>query len=39
MNLHISPNDSTPLYQQIINQVKYMISSGQLRPGAAAPLR
>ena len=37
MHLHISPNDSTPLYQQIVNQVKYMISSGQLRPGDELP--
>lgn len=37
MNLHISPNDSTPLYQQIVNQVKYMISSGQLQPGDELP--
>lgn len=37
MNLHISPHDNTPLYQQIVNQVKYMISSGQLRPGDELP--
>jgi len=37
MNLHISPNDSTPLYQQIVDQVKYMISSGQLQPGDILP--
>ena len=37
MNLRITPNDSTPLYQQIVNQVKYMISSGQLRPGDELP--
>ena len=37
MNLHILPNDSTPIYQQIVNQVKYMISSGQLRPGDILP--
>jgi GntR family transcriptional regulator len=37
MNLHISPNDSTPLYQQIINQIKYMIASGQLQPGDILP--
>ena len=37
MQLHISPNDGTPIYQQITNQVKYMISSGQLRPGDELP--
>lgn len=33
MNLHINPNDSVPIYKQIMNQVKYLISSRQLRPG------
>ena len=37
MQLHISANDGTPIYQQITNQVKYMISSGQLRPGDELP--
>ena len=37
MHIHIAPNDSLPLYQQIVNQVKYMISSGQLRPGDELP--
>ncbi len=37
MNLRISPNDGQPLYQQIVNQMKYMISSGQLRPGDELP--
>ena len=37
MNLHISPNDSVPLYQQIVNQIKYMVSSGQLQPGDILP--
>jgi GntR family transcriptional regulator len=37
MNLHISPNDGTPIYRQITNQVKYMISSGQLQPEDELP--
>ena len=37
MNLHISTNDGNPIYRQIVNQVKYMISSGQLRPGDELP--
>ncbi len=37
MNIRISPNDGTPLYRQIVNQVKYMISSGQLQPGDELP--
>jgi GntR family transcriptional regulator len=40
MNLHINPNDSVPIYKQIINQVKYLISSRQLKPGdELLPLR
>jgi GntR family transcriptional regulator len=40
VNLHINPNDSVPLYKQIINQVKYLISSRQLKPGdELLPLR
>lgn len=40
MNLHINPNDSVPIYKQIINQVKYLISSRQLVPGdELLPLR
>jgi len=40
VNLHINPNDSVPIYKQIINQVKYLISSRQLVPGdELLPLR
>jgi len=37
MNIHISPNDGTPIYRQIVNQVKYMISSEQLHPEDELP--
>ena len=33
MQLHISPKDGVPLYQQIMRQVKYLAASGRLEPG------
>jgi GntR family transcriptional regulator len=37
MQLHISPTDGVPIYQQIVNQVKYLVASGRLRPGEELP--
>jgi len=37
MNYDISPHAPTPIYRQIVEQVKRMIASGQLQPGAALP--
>lgn len=37
MNLHISANDGIPIYLQIVNQVKYLVASGRLVPGAEMP--
>ena len=37
MHLHISPNDGVPIYLQIVNQVKYLVASGRLEPGAEVP--
>lgn len=37
MQLHISPSDGTPIYLQIINQIKYLIASGRLEPGEQLP--
>ncbi len=37
MQLHISPNDGVPIYLQIVNQVKYLVASGRLRPGEEMP--
>jgi GntR family transcriptional regulator len=37
MQLHISPSDGVPIYQQIVNQVKYLVASGRLRPGEELP--
>ncbi|HEV8604947.1 MAG TPA: GntR family transcriptional regulator [Tepidisphaeraceae bacterium] len=37
MNLHISTSDGVPIYLQIVNQVKYLVSSGRLLPGEELP--
>jgi GntR family transcriptional regulator len=37
MHLHINQADGTPIYLQIVNQIKYLISSGVLNPGAELP--
>jgi GntR family transcriptional regulator len=35
--IHISPNDGVPIYQQIVNQVKYLLASGRLSAGEELP--
>jgi GntR family transcriptional regulator len=35
--IHISPNDGVPIYQQIVNQVKYLVASGRLSAGEELP--
>lgn len=37
MQLHVSPEDGLPVYKQIFNQVKYLVASGVLEPGAELP--
>jgi len=37
LQLHISANDGVPIYLQIVNQVKYLVASGRLEPGAEMP--
>jgi GntR family transcriptional regulator len=37
VQLHISPHDGVPIYLQIVNQVKYLVASGRLEPGAELP--
>ena len=37
MQIRISPNDGVPLYQQIVNQVKYLVASGRLEAGEHLP--
>ena len=37
MQIKISPTDGVPIYLQIVNQVKYLISSGRLSVGEELP--
>ena len=37
MQIQISPADGVPIYLQIVNQIKYLISSGRLAPGEELP--
>jgi GntR family transcriptional regulator len=37
VDLHISSGDGTPIYLQIVNQVKYLVASGRLAPGEELP--
>lgn len=37
MNIQISLKDGVPIYRQIVNQVKYMVASGQLTSGMEVP--
>lgn len=37
MQIHISPNDGVAIYQQIVNQIKYLVASGRLAAGEELP--
>jgi len=37
MHIRISANDGVPIYLQVVNQVKYLVASGRLEPGAELP--
>ena len=37
MQIHISPSDGVPIYLQIVNQVKYLVSANRLSPGEDLP--
>lgn len=37
MQLHISPKDGTPIYAQIVGQVKRLVAAGRLRPHEELP--
>jgi GntR family transcriptional regulator len=37
MNLHITATNGVPIYLQIVNQIKYLVASGRLVPGAELP--
>jgi len=37
VQIHITASDGIPIYVQIVNQVKYLVASGRLEPGAEMP--
>jgi GntR family transcriptional regulator len=37
MNFSIAPSDPTPIYRQIVDQVRRQMAGGQLRPGIELP--
>jgi GntR family transcriptional regulator len=37
VQIHISPNDGVPIYQQVVNQIKYLVASGRLAAGEELP--
>jgi GntR family transcriptional regulator len=37
VQIHISASDGVAIYVQIVNQVKYLVASGRLTPGAELP--
>lgn len=37
MQIHVSPNDGVPIYQQIVNQIRYLAASGRLEAGEQLP--
>lgn len=37
MELRITPQSGLPIYRQIVDQMKYLVASGRLRPGDDVP--
>jgi GntR family transcriptional regulator len=37
VQIHITSSDGVAIYVQIVNQVKYLVASGRLTPGAELP--
>ena len=37
MNLNIEPQDSKPVFQQIVDQIHFAINTGNLKPGERLP--
>ena len=37
MQIHISPHDGVPIYQQIVQQIKYLVASGRRATGEELP--
>ncbi len=37
MQIHITTSDGVPIYQQVVNQIKFLIASGRLNSGDELP--
>ncbi|MBL9137369.1 MAG: GntR family transcriptional regulator [Verrucomicrobiales bacterium] len=37
MQLRIHPSSGVPIYRQVVDQIRYLITSGRLAPGAELP--
>jgi GntR family transcriptional regulator len=37
MQIQLSPADNSPIYTQIVNQVRHLVASGRLNPGEELP--
>ena len=37
MQIHISTTDGVPIYQQVVNQIKYLVAAGRLVAGEELP--
>jgi GntR family transcriptional regulator len=37
MHIEVSLHDGVPIYRQIVNQIKYLVASGKIRPGDELP--
>jgi GntR family transcriptional regulator len=37
VQIHVSPNDGVPIYQQVVNQIRYLAASGRLEAGEQLP--
>src|SRR5258707_13358749 len=37
MQIHISPSDGVPIYLQIVNQIKYLVTDNRLSAGMELP--
>ena len=37
MQIHISTTDGVPIYQQVVNQIKYLVAAGRLTAGEELP--
>ena len=37
MQINLNTHDGVPIYLQVVNQIKYLVASGRLAPGAELP--